>query len=60
MEQYDPCVNDEVLLDHNNTELCGIVKVRKQERDGTLRGKANNNPILDTRVYDVSFLYGTK
>ena len=55
VEQYNPYVNYEVLLDHNATQLCRLVKGHKQERDRTLYGKANTNHILDTRVYDLSF-----
>ena len=60
MEHYGPYVNAEVLLDHNDTQLHGVVKGRKWEQDGTLRGKANANPILGTRVYYISFPDGTK
>jgi hypothetical protein len=33
----------------------GIVERRKRDRDGNLIGKANHNPILDTRLYTVEF-----
>ena len=33
VDQYDKYVNAKVLLDHNNTQLCGIVKGRKREQD---------------------------
>ena len=49
-----------MLLDHNDTQLRGVLKGQKRGRYGTLRGKANANPILDTRVYDVSFPNGTE
>ena len=55
VEEYDPYVNSKLLLFHKDTQLCGVVKVWKQEQDGTLHGKANAKPILDICVYDVSF-----
>ena len=55
MYQYEPYVNSEVLLDHKDTQIYGVVKGRKQEQGGTLRGKANAKPIVDTFFYDVSF-----
>ena len=33
---------------------------RKQTWDGTYRGKRNDNPILDIRVYEVEFIDGTR
>jgi hypothetical protein len=33
----------------------GRVNGRKRDRDGWVVGKANENPILDTRVHDVEF-----
>ena len=60
VEQYDLYVNAKVLLDHDNAQLVGVVKGRNQERYGTLHIEANSSPILDTRVYDVSFPNGTE
>jgi hypothetical protein len=34
------------------------VRKRKRELDGSLLGKANANPILDTRTYEVEFADG--
>jgi hypothetical protein len=36
----------------------GTVLQRKRDRDGHLIGRYNNNPILDTRVYEVEFSDG--
>ena len=36
------------------------VRGRKRQANGTLRGKANSNPILDTRTYEVEFPDGQK
>ena len=60
MDQYDVYVNSKVFLDHNDTKLCGIVKFCKREQYGTLRRNPNTNPILDTRVYNLSFPDGTR
>ena len=60
MEKYDPYANAEVFLNHNGTQLCGVVRGRKWEWDGKICGKANANPILDTRVYNVSLPDGTQ
>jgi hypothetical protein len=36
----------------------GKVVRRKRELDGTVRGRANANPMLDTRTYEIEFLDG--
>ena len=59
MEKYGTYTNDKVLLDHNDTQLLGVAKVRKREQDGTIHGKANDNLMLYTRVNDASFPNGT-
>ena len=33
----------------------GTVKKRKRDRDGNLIGKSNQNPFLDTAMYEVEF-----
>ena len=33
----------------------GTVKRRKRDHDGELIGKSNDNPLLDTSVYEVEF-----
>jgi hypothetical protein len=35
--------------------LRGIVKGRKRDADGNPIGKSNDNPLLDTRLYEVEF-----
>ena len=37
-----------------------LKKTRKSERDhyGNLVGEMNNNPILNTRIYELEFSYG--
>ena len=39
----------------NNTEHVGIIKGRKRGPDGKFIGKSNENPILDTSVYEIEF-----
>lgn len=52
---YDQYINAEVLLPYEGKMVTGKVRGRKRHADGTLKGKANAHPILDTRVYDVEF-----
>jgi hypothetical protein len=47
-----PIIGDSVLT----AKVCG----RKRESDGTLRNKANPNPILDRRTYEVEFSDGQR
>ena len=54
-EAYDLYLNAEVLLPRGDGLKTGKVKRRKRDADGELRGLANNNPILDTRTYEVEF-----
>ncbi len=59
-EHYDRYINAEVLLNHRDQMTTGKVRGRKRENDGSLRGTGNNNPILDTRSYMVSFEDGSE
>ena len=54
-EAYDLYLNAEVLLPRGDSLRTGKVKRRKRDADGELQGLANNNPILDTRTYEVEF-----
>ena len=54
-DTYDKYVGAEVVLSHGDKVESGKVIKRKRELDGTVKGKANANPILDTRTYDVEF-----
>jgi hypothetical protein len=36
-----------------------VVKRRRLDDNGNPMGQSNNNPILDSRVYDIEFLDGT-
>lgn len=38
-----------------NSVLRGTVENRKRDANGSLSGKANSNPLLDTHLYEVEF-----
>ena len=52
-------MNMEVAIDRGDEypEL-GKVTKRLKDKDGNPIGTANNNPILDTRIYDIEFQDG--
>ena len=54
-EAYDQYVSAEVLMERGGSIQSGIVKQRKKDDDGNLLGSWNNNPLLDTREYEVVF-----
>ena len=54
-DTYDQYVGAEVLLPKDDQVQTAKVIGRKRESDGTFKGKANHNPILDTRTYEVEF-----
>ena len=54
-EAGDEYVGAQVALPRGPTLSSGRVSRRKRNDDGTIRGTRNDNPILDTRVYEVVF-----
>ena len=59
-EEYDPegyngYITAEVLLPKGDEFRVGTVKKRKADDNGTPIGKSHDNPILDTREYQVEF-----
>jgi len=54
-EEGDQYLNAQVLLQKGDGFKTGKVVRRKRDVDGTLKGTANTNPILDTRAYEVEF-----
>ena len=52
---YDGYITSQVLLPCGDEFVLGTVQKRATSEDGHLKGTANSNPILDTRVYDVVF-----
>jgi hypothetical protein len=58
-ETYDKLLSAEVSLPKGDSQFIGRVVGRKRDADGRPIGRANANPILDTRVYKVEFPDGT-
>ena len=58
----DRYLNMELALPHGDAATPQYAKVTKRLRDanGIPIGTADNNPILDTRMYEVEFMDGTK
>ena len=54
-EAYDEYLDAEVLMERGGVMQSGVVKQRKRDDDGNPIGKRNNNPLLDTREYEVVF-----
>ncbi len=57
---YDQYVGAEVVLPIGDKMMNAKVRRRKRQSDGTLRGKAHSNPILDTHTYEVEFADGQR
>lgn len=54
-DTYDQYVGAEVQLQLGDNVMTGKVRNRKRYHDGTVRGHAHKNPVLDTRTYEVEF-----
>ena len=54
-EYGDVYLNAEVLFSLGGEMQRGIVRKRKRDVDGNPMGRENQNPILDTRLYEVEF-----
>ena len=59
-EVFDNYLGAEVALSRGDVISTGKVVGRKRELDGSVKGKANRNPILDTRTYRVEFPDGAE
>lgn len=57
-EAHDQYVNAEVMLPRGDKLARGKVIGRKRDANGDVAGRANANPILDTRTYEVEFADG--
>jgi hypothetical protein len=57
-EAHDNYVGIELLLPKRGTMSRGCVTTWKRDADGNPKGRANENPILDTREYTVIFKDG--
>jgi hypothetical protein len=54
-EAFDQYIAAEVRLPRNGQEILGQVVSRNRGQDGNPIGRANSNPIMDTRIYQVVF-----
>ena len=56
LEINDNLIGTKVDLPHPDGELKeATIKLRKRAHDGNLIGTKNDNPVLDTRIYEVEF-----
>jgi hypothetical protein len=55
VDTYDQYVGAHVRVPIGDEIKSGKVLRRKRELDGTVRGRANANPMLDTRIYEIEF-----
>ena len=54
-EAFDKYISARVCLPQGDNMAYGTVKCRKRDASGDLIGKSNQNPIIDTSVYEVQF-----
>jgi hypothetical protein len=54
-EAYDQYISAQEILPSKDSQLLGTVTARKRDIHGNPLGLANKNPILDTRIYEVTF-----
>ena len=59
VDTYDQYVGAQVRVPKGSEIRTGKVIRRKHELNGTVKGKANANSMLDTRMYDVEFPDGS-
>jgi hypothetical protein len=57
-EAYDQWLTAKVLLERSGPPESATVIGRKRDHDGVPIGRANSNPLLDTREYEVEFADG--
>ena len=55
---FDNYIGAEVALPRGDEMVSGIMKSQVKDHEGDPIGIANQNPILDTRVYEVKFTNG--
>ena len=58
-EAKENYIGAEIIISHGDTVAQGIVRRRKRDVEGNTIGRANRNPILDTRAYEVEFEDGS-
>jgi len=54
-DAYDQYISAQVILPAQDGQVLGTVAARKKNLHGKPIGISNKNPILDTRVYEVTF-----
>jgi hypothetical protein len=54
-ESYDQYISAEVRLQKDGKEVLGVVTARNHDHEGNPIGRSHNNPILDTKIYHVTF-----
>lgn len=59
-ETFDRYLASEVLINRGGETIRGTVKSRRKDLNGIPVGKANDNPLLDTREYQVEFDDGSE
>jgi hypothetical protein len=57
-DSYDGYITAQVLLPRGHEFKLGTVLRRRADENGKPIGESNDNPILDTRMYDVGFYDG--
>ncbi len=57
---YDHLVNAEFTIDSGNGRKLAKVNKRLRDKNGIPIGTANDNPLLDTRMYEVQHIDGRK
>jgi hypothetical protein len=57
VDTYDQYVGAHVMVPIGDEIQSGKVVRRKRELDGTVRGRANVNSMLDTRTYEIEFIH---
>jgi hypothetical protein len=55
VDTYDQYVGAQVRVPIGGEIRSGKVMRRKRELDGTLKGRTNENPMLDSRTYEIEF-----
>jgi hypothetical protein len=55
VDTYDQYVEDQVRVPTGGEICSGKVMRHKRELDGTLKGRANANSMLDSRTYEIEF-----
>ena len=58
-EAMENCIGAEITVYHGDTVSQGSVRRRKRNVKVNTIGRANSNPILGTRVYEVEFEDGS-